>query len=72
MGRDNKNISRIMETLLAKCKFELLSVLFSLNLNEILDLNDNTKGYCHIHNLFYSCIFFVLSNPWGTSLFTLY
>ena len=53
-------------------KFELLNVLFSLNLNEILDLNDNTKGYCHIHNFFYSCIFFVLSNPWGTSLFTLY
>ena len=43
MDRYNKNISRIMETLLAKCKFELLNVLFSLNLNEILDLNDNTK-----------------------------
>ena len=26
-----------------KMKFELLNVLFSLNLNEILDLNDNTK-----------------------------
>ena len=37
-----------------------------------INCSDTAVDNCRIYILFYTCIFFVLSNPQETSLFTLY